>query len=207
MQLADVPESEFEAVLAHPRVAQPRRILEERKPAAPPVEKTPNTHTAQSSNVRPRDPQAHLDAIIADINQLPETHKAKAMRLVTEANDLLHQEFHWQVEDEVKRRLGERQANLEALEEKARAANEAAAQMLASIDTHMSEEEYRLVLGCLHPDRPDRDPKRLAQAFAIFKRLESTVNPKTPIAVLRRRGWERKSPFYKAKTTMSEPRP
>jgi hypothetical protein len=34
MQLADVPDDEFEAALAEPRVAQPRRILEDRKPAA-----------------------------------------------------------------------------------------------------------------------------------------------------------------------------
>jgi hypothetical protein len=34
MQLADVPQDEFDAALAEPRIAQPRRILEERKPVA-----------------------------------------------------------------------------------------------------------------------------------------------------------------------------
>ena len=35
MQLAAVPELEFEAALAEPRVAQPRRLLDERKPQVP----------------------------------------------------------------------------------------------------------------------------------------------------------------------------
>lgn len=34
MQLAEVPQEEFDAALAEPRIAQPRRILEERKPVA-----------------------------------------------------------------------------------------------------------------------------------------------------------------------------
>ncbi len=34
MQLAEVPDSEFEAALSKPRIAQPRRMLDERKPAA-----------------------------------------------------------------------------------------------------------------------------------------------------------------------------
>lgn len=33
MQLAEIPEPEFEAALAEPSIAQPRRILEDRKPA------------------------------------------------------------------------------------------------------------------------------------------------------------------------------
>jgi hypothetical protein len=41
MQLADVPEDQFEAALAEPRIAQPRRILEEIKGAVP-ITKTLN---------------------------------------------------------------------------------------------------------------------------------------------------------------------
>lgn len=36
MQLAEVPQEEFEAALEQPQVAQPRRILAERKPTPPP---------------------------------------------------------------------------------------------------------------------------------------------------------------------------
>lgn len=41
MQLADVPEQEFEAALAEPRIAQPRRILDERRETVP-ITKTLN---------------------------------------------------------------------------------------------------------------------------------------------------------------------
>ncbi len=41
MQLADVPEQEFEAALAQPRIAQPRRILDERRETVP-ITKTLN---------------------------------------------------------------------------------------------------------------------------------------------------------------------
>jgi hypothetical protein len=42
MQLAAVPEEEFEAALAETKVAQPRRILAERQPDAVPIKKTLN---------------------------------------------------------------------------------------------------------------------------------------------------------------------
>jgi hypothetical protein len=42
MQLAAVPEDEFEAALAEPKIAQPRRILDERKPELVPIKKTLN---------------------------------------------------------------------------------------------------------------------------------------------------------------------
>jgi ParB-like chromosome segregation protein Spo0J len=55
----------------------------------------------------------------------------------------------------------------------------------------MTLEEYRLVLGCLHPDRAASvDAERLNKAFVIFRRLVSTIDPKTPIDDLRRNGWE-----------------
>lgn len=42
MQLADVPEEDFEAALEQPRVAQPRRILDDRKPITAEITRTLN---------------------------------------------------------------------------------------------------------------------------------------------------------------------
>ena len=58
------------------------------------------------------------------------------------------------------------------------------------IDAHMTQEEFRLVRSCLHPDRHPDDPERYRQAFEIFNRLEGTIHPHTPKKVLRERGWE-----------------
>ncbi|GJH22242.1 hypothetical protein CBA19CS22_36890 [Caballeronia novacaledonica] len=63
----------------------------------------------------------------------------------------------------------------------------------------MTLDEYRLVRGCLHPDRANTvEPARLNEAFAIVKRLESTIDPRTPIAELREGGWQKYSGRYRA---------
>lgn len=49
MQLAEVPEPEFEAALAEPRTAQPRRMLDERKPVAGSVSSPPSPAVDASS--------------------------------------------------------------------------------------------------------------------------------------------------------------
>jgi hypothetical protein len=45
----------------------------------------------------------------------------------------------------------------------------------ASLNQIMTREDYRIVLGCLHPDRPDRSPEALGRACEIFKRLAESV--------------------------------
>ena len=86
-----------------------------------------------------------------------------------------------------------------ALKREAEAERDAALQYRLGIDSHMTMEEFQLVRNCLHPDRaPDDRRERFEKAFTIFNRLEKTVNTKAPISVLRRHGWEKVSPFYKA---------
>ena len=69
--------------------------------------------------------------------------------------------------------------------------------LIKSFGTIMTYEDYKLVRGELHPDRPERDASRLAKAYAIFTKLESTVNKHLPIHELRKRGWAHVSPFHK----------
>jgi hypothetical protein len=47
--------------------------------------------------------------------------------------------------------------------------------MRAGISTHMTEEQFKFVLGCLHSDHPERSKERLDKAFTIFNRLQMTV--------------------------------
>jgi hypothetical protein len=86
-----------------------------------------------------------------------------------------------------------------ALKKEAEAERDAAFQYRLGVDSHMTQEEFQLVRNCLHPDRAPEDRRdRFTKAFNIFNRLEKTVNTKAPIAVLRRHGWEKVSPFHKS---------
>lgn len=49
---------------------------------------------------------------------------------------------------------------------------------LSTIDRMMTYEEFKIVRGCLHPDRqPEEFKDRFGKAFDIFTRLEKAVNP------------------------------
>jgi hypothetical protein len=61
----------------------------------------------------------------------------------------------------------------------------------ADVTEYMTEAEFKLVRGALHPDRAGTDNdlrRRLEKAFRIFERLEPWVK-RLPISVLRARGW------------------
>jgi hypothetical protein len=86
-----------------------------------------------------------------------------------------------------------------ALKREAEAERDAAVEYRKGIDSHMTQDEFRLIRSCLHADRvPDELKERFDKAFVIFNRLEKTVNTKQPIANLREKGWEKVSPFYKS---------
>jgi hypothetical protein len=86
--------------------------------------------------------------------------------------------FQEQLQRELERATAERASKLAAREAAMNAREEELLQCAERLrlqrcsgDEHMTLEEYRLVLGCLHPDQPDRSAARLGHAFGIFKRL------------------------------------
>lgn len=64
--------------------------------------------------------------------------------------------------------------------------------MVKRVSHIMTYDEFKLVRGCLHPDRARDDIERakMTKAFEIFNRLETKVNPDAPIAEPRRPGWD-----------------
>lgn len=89
----------------------------------------------------------------------------------------------------------------QALED-AKRARDSAIEARKSVDQHMTYEEFKLIRGCLHPDKqPEDHREKYNRALQIFMRLEKSVNPHMPIAELRKRGWEHVSPFAKARST------
>ena len=46
------------------------------------------------------------------------------------------------------------------------------------IDDYMTQDEFRLLQGCLHPDRqPEGEKEKYGRAFQILKRMESRIDP------------------------------
>lgn len=102
-----------------------------------------------------------------------------------------------QIEAEVKRRVTQEREELASLRAKLRATEKEAQEerdrlreLRMNLDGLMTEEEYRLIRGCLHPDRAPEDRKpTFGRAFDIFSRLEKSVNRDMPAELRKQRGW------------------
>ena len=102
-----------------------------------------------------------------------------------------------QIEAEVQRRvtqereeLARLRAKLHATEKEAQEERERLRELRMNLDGLMTEEEYRLIRGCLHPDRAPEDRKpTFGRAFDIFSRLEKSVNRDMPAELRKQRGW------------------
>lgn len=102
-----------------------------------------------------------------------------------------------QIEVEVKKRVAKRQeelarqeTDLKRLFQEAMRDQERANDLLKNLDGLMTEDEYRLIRGCLHPDRANEELRaKFGKAFHIFSRLEKSVNRDMPIELRRKNGW------------------
>jgi DNA-binding CsgD family transcriptional regulator len=108
----------------------------------------------------------------------------------------MQQQFQVELQSAIKReqtKINEARKELIELEKKL---NKAA----TTITTIITYDEFKMIRGCLHPDRqPEELKEKFGKAFDLFNRLEQHVNIKAPIDFLRRYGWEQKSPYYKGK--------
>lgn len=121
----------------------------------------------------------------------PESALARAVRAYVAA------EVEPQIEAEVKRRVAKKQEELTKLEvdlkrlfKEAMSEKERFSDLTKNLDGLMTEDEYRLIRGCLHPDRAGEELKeKFGKAFHIFSRLEKSVNRDMPVALRRKNGW------------------
>lgn len=58
------------------------------------------------------------------------------------------------------------------------------------VDAYITEDEFRLIRSCLHPDR-EADPERKRKAFDLFNRFETKVS--SDARTRKRNGWSTKS--------------
>lgn len=168
----------------------------------------PKRHPAATESVVEAKPVSAMRAEVTALaeqlnavkNDLPETDKQRLKRAETIQLKTMQADYQVAVA-ELEATLEGRVKDLRAkLEEATRAADlekERYEGLNTRFDTIMTRDQFRLVRSCLHPDRVEVQRDKLAEAFAIFNRLEKCVNTKLPIAELRRTGWETLSPYYK----------
>jgi hypothetical protein len=136
----------------------------------------------------------------AELRSLPESKQAKFERLVAKQIKVQEQSMVLEVERRVTVELDKRMAaerkRIENEDASTRVAlqhaNERmrqAEQRMKTFDAWMTQEEFKIVLGCLHPDRQPEDQRpKYDRAFQIFKRLEQHISPS--VRALKANGWK-----------------
>ena len=133
---------------------------------------------------------AESAAIQAEVSTLSETARQRFDRLVQRKIDQLTADFRRQVDDEVRARVEPERARLLAAIEAANVERMALHENRQTLEYWMTQEEFRLVLGCLHPDRAPADQQsRFGRAFDIVNRLQGHLG--TDRRYLQRQGWSR----------------
>lgn len=121
---------------------------------------------------------------------LPPTATKKTKVALSQVVSELRHEFEKEVEHVVKERLKAQRERLHNMEKETKEELERARNLRMNLDGLMTEEEYKLVRSCLHPDRAPEDRKPLFnKAFDIFNRLEKSVNRDMPAQLRKQRGW------------------
>lgn len=150
--------------------------------------------TKERDRLLGRDERVPLLTFDGKVQRLIETLPASATKktkaaLTQVVHDLRH-DFETEVEHVVKERLKQQREKLLALEKEAQEERDRARALRMNLDGLMTEEEYRLIRGCLHPDRAPEDRKAsFGKAFDIFTRLEKSVNRDMPAKLRNQRGW------------------
>jgi NADH dehydrogenase/NADH:ubiquinone oxidoreductase subunit G len=134
-----------------------------------------------------------LEAIRLSLPQKYQSQIAKAHAILQQAFQMGIEKLNATIDE----RLADRKAEMERKIAAAEGQELRYTKLVQDFSTFMTYEEFKMIRGCLHPDRTDIDKAKLGRAFGIFIKLESAVNKRQPIAELRKRGWAHVSPFYK----------
>lgn len=161
------------------------------------IEKCAMRHNQDAASGRLDEETAALDA---EVRTLPEKMQEKVERLVEKQLKVQEQTIVIEIERRVtieldKRMADERRriANVDASAvvtlQRANDRMREAEQRMKTFDAWMTQEEFKIVLGCLHPDRqPEAQRPKYDRAFQIFKRLEQHLSPNA--RALKVNGWK-----------------
>lgn len=124
------------------------------------------------------------------LESLPKTATKKVRNEIKRAMDDLRHDFEKEVHHHAQESTKQQRERLLSMEKEAKEELERARYLRMNLDGLMSEDEYRLIRGCLHPDRISEDRRQqFAKAFEIFTRLEKSVNKEMPEKLRNARGW------------------
>lgn len=108
------------------------------------------------------------------IEALPKQTPAKVKKTINQAYEDLKKRFNQEVEQEVRHRLKQEKTRIAKIESDADQKLKDASRIRAGVLSFMTVNEFKLILGVLHPDK-EAPETRKRKAFQIFKRLEETV--------------------------------
>lgn len=124
------------------------------------------------------------------LESLPKTATKKVRNEIKRAMDDLRHDFEKEVHHHAQESTKQQRERLISMEKEAQEELERARYLRMNLDGLMSEDEYRLIRGCLHPDRISEDRRQqFAKAFEVFTRLEKSVNKEMPEKLRNARGW------------------
>lgn len=172
------PISQAEEILGHPFPADFSRFEEDEEEA------TAVAKSIKQWGVEHNPKQVEEEAqqeIKKTKEQVKESDRERFTRLLQQATEAeiknLQAKFQTAVREKVQKETEEQRAELNRQQMKALEEISNWAERSKCLDEWMTQEEYKLVLGCLHPDKHHPDEQaRYSKAFHIFKRLEIHVN-------------------------------
>jgi hypothetical protein len=119
---------------------------------------------------------ASIDAVL---DRLPKATSKVAKREVKRVLNVLHAEFKTEVDAQVNAQVVDVRHQQQANEVRHREIEEQLSNRAQNIAFFMTEEEFNIVRGCLHPDR-EASVDSKTKAFAIFNRLKDGLG-KNPV--------------------------
>lgn len=124
-------------------------------------------------------------------DSVPEPKRVQFDRLVERETARLRAMFNDEVSRRVSESLEEQRTALAEWERQNKEESDRLLQAKMDLTHYMTEPEFKLVLGVLHPDRAPEDRReRFGKAFEIIKRLEKYI-PWYDKATLKSRGWNK----------------
>jgi hypothetical protein len=130
------------------------------------------------------------DRLESLIKELPARVGPKVKGEIRKIYSDLKRDFVTVVERETQKRVQAERTRLLTVRKEIEEERERVIAMARGLTAVMTEEEYKLIRGLLHPDRHPENPERYGKAFEAFSRLEKTIHPDIPARILRERGWK-----------------
>jgi hypothetical protein len=160
----DRVEAELRAQTHNPTLTIPRSIT----PDDPMVAQIAAAVLACHARTRPAEAGA---AVAAEVATLPETAQQKLERLVEAKARIVTAELNAQFQQRVDAQVVESRAAYHQMVEEQKAERDTYRRLIGGLPKLMTQEEYRLIVGCLHSDRQtEAERAKYDKAFAIMRR-------------------------------------